>query len=85
MLDLGDGDRQQLPFAQQLAHVLDGVAFDDALRSRPAVSRAVYSKAPTAALAQSSRVTRRTSSMVVSPRSTLSRPSSRIEGVSVRA
>ena len=28
--DLGDGDRQQLPLAQQLAHVLDGVAFDDA-------------------------------------------------------
>ena len=31
VFDLGDGDRQQLPLAQQLAHVLDGVAFDDAV------------------------------------------------------
>ena len=31
VFDLGDGDRQQLLLAQQLAHVLDGVAFDDAV------------------------------------------------------
>ena len=31
MFDLGDGDRQQLPLAQQLPHVFDGVAFDHAI------------------------------------------------------
>ena len=34
VFDLGDGDRQQLPLAQQLPHVLDGVAFDHALAVR---------------------------------------------------
>jgi hypothetical protein len=31
VLDLGHGDGQQLAVAQQLPHVLDGVAFDDAI------------------------------------------------------
>ena len=31
VFDLGDGDRQQLPLAQQLPHVFDGVAFDHAI------------------------------------------------------
>ena len=29
--DLGDGDRQELPVAQDLPHVFDGVAFDHAI------------------------------------------------------
>jgi len=52
------------------------------LRSRPAASTATYSKAP---MDQSSRVTLRTSSMVVTPDSTLARPSSRMPGVRMRA
>ena len=31
VFDFGDRDRQQLPLAQQLPHVFDGVAFDDAV------------------------------------------------------
>ncbi len=29
VFDLGHGDRQQLPFAQQLPHMFDGIAFDN--------------------------------------------------------
>ena len=83
VFDLGDGDRQQLPFAQDLPHVLDGVAFDHAvLFAAGGIEGGVFEGTHASdRLNQSSRVTRRTSSTVVSPRSTLSRPSSRMDGV----
>jgi hypothetical protein len=73
--------RQQLLLAQQLAHVLRGVAFDQPLALLALrIERGVFERAH-----QSSRVTRRTSSSVVSPASTLRRPSSRMPGLDVRA
>jgi len=43
MLDLRDGDRQELPVAQDLPHVLDGVAFDHAvLFAASRVERGVF-------------------------------------------
>ncbi len=54
------------------------------LRSRPPASTATYRKAAMVRR-QSSRVTLRTSSIVVTPASTLARPSSRMPGVRMRA
>src|SRR5205085_364841 len=86
VLDLRDRDRQQRTLAQELTDVLDGVAFDEAGLFAPLrIERRVFEGSHGSARDQSSRVTRRTSSTVVSPRRTLSRPSSRIEGVMVRA
>jgi len=66
---------------EQLTNVARGIAFEDAFAFAPArVERGVLECAH-----QSSRVTRSTSSMVVSPLSTFARPSSRMEGVRVRA
>src|SRR5690606_15145139 len=80
--DLRDRHGQELALAQELAHLPRRVTLEDAL-ALPASG--VESRVLECPHDQSSRVTRRTSSMVVSPRSTLPRPSSRIEGVMVRA
>src|SRR6185312_16848202 len=81
--DLLDADRQQLALAQQAAHVTGGVALDHTLaRAAERIERRVFKGAH---WDQSSRVTRRTSSTVVSPLSTRVSPSSRIDGVNWRA
>ena len=80
-LDLGDLDRQQLPLAQELAHVTRRIAFENATMFLPAgVDGDVLIRAH-----QSLRVTRSTSSSVVSPARIFCTPSSRMLGVSVRA
>ena len=72
---------QEVLLAQQLAHMLGGVALDEsfALLALRIESR-VFERAH-----QSSRVTRRTSSSVVSPNITFLRPSSRMPGLDWRA
>src|SRR5690606_27942834 len=81
-LDLGHGDRHQPLFAQLVAHLAGRVALDDAAALLAGgIQRGVFEGTHR----QSSRVTRSTSSMVVVPDRIFARPSSRIDGVSVRA
>jgi hypothetical protein len=76
-----DFHRQQLFVAQQLADMLGRVAFDQTFAfSSLRIERGVFERAH-----QSSRVTRSTSSSVVSPATTFLRPSSRMPGLAVRA
>ena len=81
MRDLVDGNRQQALFPQRLADVASGVAFENAFALATAgIDGGVFESAH-----QSSRVTRRTSSIVVTPERILARPSSRMLGVIERA
>ena len=81
LLDFCDFDGIELLFAQQLAHVARRIALEHAaMLFTDRIDRDVLVRAH-----QSARVTRTTSSSVVTPDRTFCIPSSRMLGVSVRA